>query len=62
MLKNNFLASTTIYVSIAHKQKILQKYYKILNQVFYRISKNDIKKIRSSIKGDIAHTEINRLN
>ena len=49
MLKNNFLASTTIYVSIAHKQKILQKYYKILNQVFYRISKNDIIK-RQGIK------------
>ena len=62
MLKKNFLASNTVYVSIAHKQKILQKYYKSLDQVFYKISKNDIKKIKSSIKGDIAHTEINRLN
>mgnify|MGYP001166220328 CR=1 FL=1 len=62
MLKNSFLASNTVYVSIVHKQKILQKYYKILDQVFNKISKNDLKKIKSSIKGDIAHTEINRLN
>lgn len=62
MLKKNFLASNIIYVSIVHKSKILQKYYKHLDQVFYKISKNNIKKIKSYIKGDIAHTEINRLN
>ena len=62
MLKKNFLASTTVYVSISHNKKILQKYYKSLENIFYKISQNDIKKIKSSIKGDIAHTEINRLN
>ena len=62
MLKKKILATNTIYVSIAHKQQVLKKYYKILDQVFNKISKNDLKKIKSSIKGEIAHTEINRLN
>ncbi len=62
MLKKKILASNIIYVSSAHKLKILNEYYKHLNKVFHEISKTDVKKIRSLIKGDIAHTEINRLN
>ena len=61
-LIKKFLASNTIYVSISHNKKILKKYYKSLEDVFYKISKNSLKKIKSDIKGDIAHTEINRLN
>ena len=62
MLKKNILASNTVYVSIAHKQNILNKYFKILHQIFNNLSKNDLKNIKSNIKGEIAHTEINRLN
>ena len=62
MLKKNFLATNTVYVSIAHKQQVLKKYYKTLDQVFNKISKNNLKKIKSNIMGEIAHTEINRLN
>ena len=62
MLKKNILASNIVYVSVAHKSKMLNKYYKHLDQVFNEISKIDLKKIKSFIKGDIAHTEINRLN
>ena len=62
MLKKNILASNIVYVSLAHKSNILNKYYKHLDKVFEEISKNNVKKIRSFIKGDIAHTEINRLN
>ena len=62
MLKKNFLASNVIYVSVVHKSKILDKYFKHLDQVFNEISKMDLNKIKSLIKGDIAHTEINRLN
>ncbi len=62
MLKKNILASNIVYVSVAHKLKMLNKYYKHLDQVFNEISKIDLKKIKSFIKGDIAHTEINRLN
>ncbi len=62
MLKKKILASNIIYVSSAHESKILNEYYKHLDKVFHEISKTDVKKIRSLIKGDIAHTEINRLN
>ena len=62
MLKKKILASNIIYVSSAHESKILNEYYKHLDKVFHEISKTDVKKIRSFIKGDIAHTEINRLN
>ena len=62
MLKKNILASNIVYVSVAHKSKMLNKYYKHLDQVFNEISKIELKKIKSFIKGDIAHTEINRLN
>ena len=62
MLKRNILASNTVYVSIAHKQNILNEYFKYLDLIFKNISKNNLKKIKSSIKGEIAHTEINRLN
>ena len=44
MLKKKFLASNTIYVSISHNKKILKKYYKSLEDVFYKISKNSLKK------------------
>ena len=62
MLKKNILASSTVYVSIAHKKNILNKYFKYLDLIFNNIAKNNIKKIKLSIKGEIAHTEINRLN
>ena len=62
MLKKNFLASNIVYVSVAHKSEILNKYFRNLDQIFHEISKVDLKKIKSLIKGDIAHTEINRLN
>ena len=62
MLKKNFLASTSVYVSLSHNKRILQKYYKNLEMVFKQISDNSLKKISSKIKGEIVHTEINRLN
>ena len=39
MLKNKILASNVIYCSTAHKEKILVKYFDILNDIFYKISK-----------------------
>ena len=39
MLKKGFLATTTIYVSIAHTKKILEKYFKNLDIIFNIISK-----------------------
>jgi hypothetical protein len=39
MLKKNILASNFIYCSIAHKKNILSRYFDILNNIFYKISK-----------------------
>ena len=38
MLKNGILATTTIYVSIKHNLKILKKYFKALDKIFYKIN------------------------
>ena len=39
MLKKGFLAGNAIYVSTAHTEKILKRYYKITEQIFYKIAK-----------------------
>ncbi len=62
MLKKNILASNMIYVSMVHNKKILNKYFKVLDSIFKEISTLKSHQIKSKIKGDIAHSEINRLN
>jgi len=59
MLRNKILASNIIYVNIFHNQKILSKYEKILNQIFYNIANKNIKKILNS---KICFKPINRVN
>ena len=63
MLKNSILASNSIYVSVSHKKKFLEKYFKILDKIF--------KKIRSFENGDsikelnkipVCHSSFKRLN
>ena len=52
MLKKKILASNVIYCCIAHEEKILQKYFNTLNEVFYKISKveKDEKKIEDYLE------------
>ena len=38
MLKQNILASNVIYASIAHENKILEKYFDNLNKIFKKIT------------------------
>ena len=38
-LKKKILASNVIYVSTEHKSKILNEYYDLLNDIFFKISK-----------------------
>ena len=38
MLKNNILASNVVYSSIAHSDKILKKYFFVLDKIFKNIS------------------------
>ena len=59
MIKNNILASNVIYACISHKDEILDKYFNILNNIFYKISKcekdveniNNLLEVPESIKG-----------
>ena len=39
-LKKNFLASNSIYLCIEHNQKIIDKYFDILNTIFFKIKKS----------------------
>ena len=39
MLKKGYIATTTIYVSMAHNKKILKKYFYYLDKLFRIISK-----------------------
>ena len=47
-LKKGFLASTTIYLSVYHSNKIINQYEKILDKIFLQIS--NVKKKRISIR------------
>ena len=49
MLQRGFLARNTIYVSIAHKQKIINKYLKTLDLIFCEISKLKITELKKKI-------------
>ena len=63
MLKNKILATTTIYLSINHSKKNLNKYFRILDKIFYIISKcekgDDIFRY---LHTDIAESNFARLN
>ena len=56
MLKKKILASNAIYCSTAHKEKILIKYFNILNDIFYKISKVESgqKNIKEYLQSEIS--------
>ena len=60
MLEKGFLASNIIYISIAHTNKILSKYFKAVDDVFREIS--IIKNPKKEIKIEEAHQDFKRLN
>ena len=55
MLKKNILASNSVYCSIAHKEKILNKYFDILDDVFFKIYmiESGQKSIKEYLKSEI---------
>ncbi|MDA8858702.1 aminotransferase class III-fold pyridoxal phosphate-dependent enzyme [Candidatus Pelagibacter sp.] len=59
MLKNKILATNMIYINIFHNKKNIQKYIKVLDKIFYDISKKDLKKI---LKSRVCYKPINRIN
>jgi len=63
MLKKNILATDSIYLSIAHKKKIIDKYLFELNKIFKIISQYENgKKIKNLKKLPAPHTGFQRLN
>ena len=59
MLKNKIIATNSIYVTIHHNKENIKRYIKILDKVFYDISKKNIKTI---LKSKICFKPINRVN
>ena len=59
MLRNKILATNVIYITIFHNKDNIKKYIKILDRVFYDISKKNIKSI---LKSKVCFKPINRIN
>ena len=59
MLRNKILATNVIYITIFHNKDNIKKYIKILDKVFYDISKKNIKSI---LKSEVCFKPINRIN
>ena len=64
LLKKKFLASNTIYTTIAHKQSIINEYSKELGKIFKIISdcENQRLDIDKLIIGPVCHSGFQRLN
>ncbi len=59
MLKNKILATNLIYITIFHNKTNIKKYIKVLEKVFYDISKKNINNI---LRSKISFKPINRIN
>ncbi len=57
MLKQNILASNIIYLSTSHKKRHFKKYFKVLDKIFFDLSKNNF-----SIDSLPAKSTLKRLN
>ena len=64
LLKNGYLGTTAFYSSISHSDKILVRYFQVLEEIFYEISKcvNGSSEIDSMLKYPVAHSGFRRLN
>ncbi len=52
MLKKNILATNSLYVSIAHNKKLINKYLDNINDVFYKISNLEVDKIKKILSSN----------
>ena len=63
MLKNNFLASNTIYLSTAHKTENIDEYFYHLDRIFSNIRKYEDKKNTDDfLDTSVCHDHFHRLN
>ena len=64
MLKNNILGSTSFYASTEHKKKDFEKYFDVLDSIYYKINKcvkNEII-IDELLESPVCHSGFKRLN
>jgi glutamate-1-semialdehyde aminotransferase len=62
MLKRGYLASTSVYVSYAHNEKIVEKYFEVVDTVFGIMKQAmDNNNIRDLLEGPIVHSGFQRL-
>ena len=62
MLKRGYLASTAIYLSVAHKDDIIDNYFENLSQIFKEIALFEKNKIDDFLDGPPCHSGFERLN
>ena len=63
MLKKNFLATNSLYVSIEHTDKILKKYFLYLEEVFKKIEISNMENNSNKyLKGSVCKSNISRMN
>jgi glutamate-1-semialdehyde aminotransferase/spore coat polysaccharide biosynthesis protein SpsF (cytidylyltransferase family) len=64
MLKKGFLASNSLYASMAHNEKILKIYYEHMDKIFFIISncEKGIESIDNYLEGPVCHDGFKRLN
>ena len=63
MLARGFLASTSLYASIAHSKELLESYFENIDSVFQLLKKcEDGLDVGSLLQGPVAHTGFSRLN
>jgi len=63
MLEQGFLASNLIYVSTEHNKKIIDKYFKILDKVFFKIKKYSVNSnFKKFLNSKVAIQSFKRLN
>ena len=64
MLKRGVLAANSIYVSIAHTDEVLNRYFHELDDIFYQVGKfvSGEKSIDESLEYEVAHSTFSRLN
>ena len=63
-LKRGYLASTGFYASFSHNEKIINSYFNVLDEIFFKISEfvRDKKSVDESLDGKVAHNGFKRLN
>jgi glutamate-1-semialdehyde aminotransferase len=64
MLKKSFLASTNFYAAIVHTNEKFDKYFDVLNDIYYSIQRceNGELNISDLLDGPVCHTGFQRLN